>query len=144
MRPLADVNVLLALGDPLHSSHPKVRKWFESLPTGSEVLLCRSTQTSLLQLLSSSVVMQGKPLTLKKASSHIDALIACPGIGFAQEASEVEATWRRLCQPLPASPKVVADAYLPAFAIESGTSLATMDSGFRQFAGLSIVEALFG
>jgi toxin-antitoxin system PIN domain toxin len=143
MRALADVNILLALGDPLHSSSPRVSKWFDSLPAGSELLVCRSTQTSLLRLLATSAVMQGKPLSLKKAWNHVDALISAPGIGFAKEPEGIDKTWKGLCQPFPASPKVVADAYLAAFAIENGVSLATLDSGFRQFAGVRIVEALF-
>jgi uncharacterized protein len=142
MRILADVNVLLALLDPLHSSHTRAIKWFDSLPGGSMLLLCRSTQTSLLRLLSTSAVMQGKPLPLKKAWQQVDALISTPGFGFAAETVGIEAVWRRLCQPFPASPKIVADAYLAAFAVEGDLSLATMDTGFRQFGGLKLAEGL--
>ena len=35
-----------------------------------------------------------------------------------------------------ASPKLWMDAYLAAFAIESGQQLVTTDTGFRQFKGL--------
>jgi predicted nucleic acid-binding protein len=86
--------------------------------------------------------MQGKPLTLQEGWKHVDALIASPGMGFFHEAPEVESTWRKLCQPFSASPKVVADAYLGALAIKGNLRFATMDSGFRQFSGLKLVDAL--
>jgi len=142
MKVLADVNVLLAIADPQHSAHGKVTRWFDSMPAGKEILLCRVTQTSLLRVLAISSVMQGKPFSLKEAWAHVDAVMASPGIGFAHESPGVESIWRKLCSPFAASPKVVADAYLAAFALQDDLQMATMDRGFRQFAKLRVVEAL--
>ncbi len=139
---LADVNVLLALTDPQHSARSKVSAWLGTLRSGDRLLLCRNTQSALVRLLATSAVMQGKPMTLSQAWAHVDALLGAAGMGFLQEPSKLEDCWRRLCQPFPASPKVVNDAYLAALAIESGSALATMDAGFRQFPGLALVKEL--
>lgn len=139
---LADVNVLLALSDPEHTAHGKVVTWLGGLQKGDRLLLCRPTQTALLRLLTTSSVMQGKPMTLPQAWHHVDSLLGGAGIGFLREAPGIENSWRSLCQPFASSPKVVADAYLAALAIETGSIMATMDSGFRQFPGLSLVKGL--
>ena len=142
MRHLADVNVLLALVDPLHAAHPRVREWFDTLTPSDSLWICRSTQTSLLRLISTSSVMQGKALSLPQAWRHLDALVSSPGMGFAEEPPLLENRWRKLCKPFGACPKVVSDAYLAAFAIEQDWPLATLDGGFRNFDGLALVEEL--
>lgn len=42
----------------------------------------------------------------------------------------------RFCLPFGASPKVVMDAYLAAFAVAGGYRLVTLDRAFVQFKGL--------
>lgn len=57
MDALADVSVLLSLLDERHKAHSKVSAWFDDLPEGSRLLVCRVAQLGLIRLITSDSVM---------------------------------------------------------------------------------------
>jgi len=137
-----DVNVWLALLLSKHIVHGAARAGFSRQATESSVLFCRSTQQSLLRLLTTDKVMQPYELA---AMSNAQAWQAYEGfasdrrIVWAAEPRGVEPTWKRLAARDTASPKLWMDAYLAAFAIAGGHRLVTTDRAFAQFAGLDVV-----
>jgi len=88
---------------------------------------CRFTQMGLLRLLTTSAVMDGKPLSMKQAWSAYDVLAGDERTEFISESPAVERAFRGLSSSAHASPKLWADAYLTAFAGECGGSLVTFD-----------------
>jgi toxin-antitoxin system PIN domain toxin len=88
---------------------------------------CRFTQIGLLRLLTTSEVMDGKPLTMKQAWNAYDALAGDERVEFISEPPAVEKAFRGLSSSTHASPKLWADAYLTAFASECGARLVTFD-----------------
>ena len=141
---LAETNVWLALslsGDVFHSS---ARDWFKQQSVPGSVLFCRSTQQSLLRLLTTEAVMRpyGIPrMTNAAAWKLYAALIADERIAWAAEpsAAAVEARWHALAARETASAKLWMDAYLAAFALAGGHQLATTDKAFKQFEGLDAI-----
>jgi toxin-antitoxin system PIN domain toxin len=138
--PLADSNVWLALALSKHEFHDAARTWLaERGPR--EALLCRSTQQSLLRLLSTKAVLAPyriPPLSNKAAWSFYERLRANQRISWAEEPSGLESTWKKLAARSQASPKLWMDAYLAAFAITGGHQLVTTDKAFKQFKGLDL------
>ena len=137
---LPDVNIWLALSLSGHSHHLVAREWLdgESMPGG--IRFCRATQQGLLRLLTTRAVLAPfgiEPLTNREAW-HIEArLLADDRIAFAEEPAGVEEQWKSWADRTVASPKLWMDAWLAAFAHQSGFQLVTIDKAFAQFAGLN-------
>jgi uncharacterized protein len=136
---LADINILLALVDPSHVHNKKVEKWFNALEEGSKLMICRMAQMGLLRLLVNPTAMQGNPLNLKDAWAFYGNLIQDPCVFEVKEPDGLQAIWAGLCFNFGSSPKIVADAYLAAFAMAGGLKLVTLDKGFKQFEGLDLI-----
>lgn len=62
-----------------------------------------------------------------------------PRCGFASEPASLDAKWAIFARVKTASPKFWMDAYLAAFAVSGGYQLVSIDSGFRQFKGLTAI-----
>jgi toxin-antitoxin system PIN domain toxin len=139
MQLLSDVNVLLALVSARHMAHEEVRIWWESTPSTDMLAVPRPVQTSLLRLLCTRAVMGEDTLSLPRAWSVYATLLASGRFAMALESPGLDGEWERLCRPFGASPKVVMDAYLAAFALTGGYSLVTLDRAFKQFPSLSCV-----
>jgi len=65
-----------------------------------------------------------------------------PNVAFQEEPEEVVPLWHRLASRNTASPNLWMDAYLAAFAIQSGLTLLTLDAGFRQFESAGLLLQL--
>ena len=120
-----DANVWLALVSPDHAQREAALAWWET----SEHLIAfrRFTQMGLPRLLTNASVMNGKPLSLRRAWSVHDALYQDDRVRFLNEPGGIEDLFRaETASPL-ASPKVLADAYLLSFAACTGASLVTFD-----------------
>lgn len=57
---------------------------------------------------------------------------------FTGEPNGIEATWKAFALQETASPKLWMDAWLAAFAFQSGNQLVTLDKAFPQFPGLDV------
>jgi hypothetical protein len=139
MEALADTNLLLSLADPAHTAHEQTVQWYDTLDPGSHLWICRYAQMGLLRLLASETAMQGKPFTLREGWTYYGRLLQDPCICSTVEPRGLQPVWVRLSLDFGASPKVVADSYLAAFALAGGYSLATLDGGFRKFPGLKAI-----
>lgn len=139
MEILADINVLLALVDPKHVHNKKVEKWFNSLEEGSKLMICRTAQMGLLRLLVNPAVMQSKPLSLNVAWAFYGNFIQDPCVFEVKEPDGLQPIWAGLCFDFGSSPKIVADAYLAAFAIAGGFKFVSLDKGFKQFKDLGLI-----
>ena len=141
MPALCDVNLLLAFCYDRHVHHPLALAWLDAQDEKT-VLLCRTTQVSLLRLLCTATIMGADLCTLVKAWEIYDAILRDDRFRFHAEPDAIEVALRRFTQTLQISPKLWQDAYLAAFAVTTGLQLASFDRGFRQFAGLEL--ALLG
>ena len=140
---LFDTNVWLAAFFPSHPSHAAAQNALEAATSSSPAIFCRSTQQSVLRLMSTPAVLRtynAAPLTNRDAFAALDALQALRQVRVSSEPPGVFEQWRRLASLDTASPKVWMDAYLAAFAMAGALRFATFDSGFRSFVprGLSL------
>jgi toxin-antitoxin system PIN domain toxin len=133
MKRLSDVNVLVALVSERCAQHATVRRWVEALPVAETVYISRSVQMGLLRLLCTEAVMGEDTLLLPQAWSVYARLLASSRFALALEPLGLDPAWARFCLPFGRSPKVVADAYLAAFAVAGGYRLVTLDRAFGQF-----------
>lgn len=122
-----DINVWLALSSSAHIHHLEARKWFASLTEDEELIFCRFTQLGLLRLLTTNAVMSNEVRTQRQAWDIYDAFLSDGGARFMQEPRTIEESFRRLSRSARVSPKDWADAYLAAFALETGAALVTFD-----------------
>ncbi len=140
---LCDTNVWLAALLRHHVHQPPARTWFEGLDAADRVLFCRSTQQSLLRLLTTNSVLEpyGRPaLSSTQAWDTFEALVADGRVGLVlQEPPGLDTLWRRFSLRPSGSPKLWMDAYLAAFAVAAGLRFVTTDTAFRQFPGLDLL-----
>ncbi len=139
---LADTNFWIALSLSRHVLHPDARDWFDHQSAPGSVLFCRSTQQSLLRLLTTDAVMRPygiPPLINAAAWTLYGGLLADARIAWVPEPAAVEAHWQALAARDTTSPKLWMDAYLAAFALAGGHQLVTTDKAFRQFKGLDAI-----
>ena len=120
---LLDVNVLIALSDPTHVHHGRVRRWFHSNEREAWAT-CPLTENGLVRIL-------GHPNypdfagTTDDARAILAALTSAPGHQFwADDLSLVD---HQSFPRLPIS-RHLTDCYLLALAVQRGGQLATLDA----------------
>ena len=136
-RCLVDVNVLMALLVARHQHHETALAWFDSLAPG-EAALCRFVQLALIRLLGNRTVMGEDAISARAAWDQIQVLLEDERIDFLQEPSRIDAILPKLFRYTVPTSKLVADAYLAAFAIASSLRLVTLDRGMGQYQGLEV------
>jgi len=132
---LPDINVWLAITFESHGHHKISSAWFDGRTDGS-CLFCRYTQSGYLRLSTNHAVFGEEARTLSEAWDCFDALAADSRTAYGREPLGLEHVWRNLTMRRTYSPKVWNDAYLAAFAVAGGLTLATFDLGFREYGGL--------
>ena len=140
---LCDVNVWLALALSAHAHQSQARRWLETVDVAASVIFCRSTQQSLLRLLTNAAVLApygNAPLNNREAWGAYEAFIRDDRVVMqVREPDGLEPQWRAYAERPTASPKLWMDAYLAAFAFAGGHMLVTTDGAFKQFAGLDVM-----
>lgn len=128
MTPLTfpDINVWLAVTVADHGHHARARDWWNQDQSAS-LAFVRITQLGLLRLLTTASVMDGKPLTMDQAWSAYDALFQDDRVAFFPEPAELESHYRLFARGTLSSPKLLADAWLMAYAEATGGALTTFD-----------------
>jgi len=121
-----DVNVWLALVLDDHVQRTEALRWWDEFESGT-IAFCRVTQLSLLRLLTTAAVMNGKPLTMSEAWNAYDALFEDWRVAFIDEPAALTPAVRRLTSGSSSSPRQWADRYLSAFALQCGGSIVTFD-----------------
>ena len=139
---LPDTNIWLALCLSGYSHHQAAKTWLNGESAPDSLLFCRSTQQSLLRLLTTRGVMSIyglEPLTNAAAWAVYEQFIADERISFCSEPARMDATWKKLAARRTSSPKLWMDAYLGAFAIASSAQIITTDKAFTQFPALDVL-----
>lgn len=134
---LVDINVWLALSWGLHRHSAPAHGWLASLRRDqTRLLFCRITQLGLLRLLTNKMVMGGSVLTIAQALGALDRWGEDPRVEFAAEPPGLEASFRRMLEPLgrQSATKSLMDVYLAAFARASRVTLVTLDSSLGRIA----------
>src|SRR5579859_4650217 len=97
---LCDVNVWLALALSRHVHHAAAYAWFDAVAERQSIVFNRSTQQSLLRLLTNAAVLApygNPPLTNRQALAAYDALLSDDRVILrADEPAGLEASWRKL------------------------------------------------
>src|SRR5579864_1455849 len=138
MKPcLVDVNVWLALLVRQHERHRLARKWFDTLTAG-EAGLCRLVQLGLMRLLVNRTIMGDHAIPAAEAWALIETLLDDERVDFVPEPPELGSIFPTLLRYAIPTGKLIADAYLAAFAIGSSRRLVTLDRGFKQFLGIEM------
>jgi len=126
-----DVNVWLALASQEHTHHVDALEWWRQ--ELAPIAFCRFTQIGLLRLLTTAAVMNGKPLPMKRAWRVYDGLMGDERVEHIAEPPAMDRVFRELSSSgTIASPKLWADAYLMAFAVEAGGRVATFDQALAR------------
>ena len=137
MTQLLDTNVWLALALEEHPGHRAAQAWFiEQKPEPESLVFCRSTEQSLLRLLSSEKIlnaMGSHTLSNGQAIDAVEKMQQHPSVATKAEPVNVRSVWLRLATRPTPSPKLWMDAYLAAFAITGTHQMVTFDKAFRQF-----------
>lgn len=133
---LFDTSVWLAAIFGQHQFHSIARQALRQATHAQPAVFCRATQQSVLRLISTAGIAKSYgvlPLTNRGALLTLDALQALPQVSWQAEPPGIFEKWRSLATLDTASPKVWMDAYLAAFAIQSGLRLVTLDKDFKNF-----------
>lgn len=118
-----------------HEHHRLARKWFDTLTAG-EAGLCRLVQLGLMRLLANRTIVGDHAVSAPEAWALIEALLKDERVDFVPEPPELGSIFPTLLRyPIPTG-KLIADAYLAAFAVGSSRRLVTLDRGFKQFRGV--------
>ncbi|MCX6633258.1 MAG: hypothetical protein NTW28_37155 [Candidatus Solibacter sp.] len=128
---------MLALLVRQHEHHRLARKWFDTLDAG-EAGICRIVHLALIRLLGNRAIMGDDAISASAAWVLIEELLLDERMEFLAEPPNLGSVMPTLLNyPIPTG-KLIADAYLAAFAICEARRLVTLDRGFRQFRGLTL------
>jgi len=133
---LPDVNVLICAHRRDAPDHERFEHWVQALMLGSQAYgYSELVLSSVVRIVTNPRAMQ-KPTPLDKAIAFVDAF-RCPA--HAVHLSPGPRHWSiftSLCTQADAKGNLIADAYLAALAIESGSEWITMDRDYARFPGL--------
>lgn len=133
-----DVNVWLAVLLENHVHRGAARRWLESTESGL-IGFVRTTQMSVLRLLTTAAAMNGKPLRMRKAWDAYDSLFGDDRVAFVEEPRGVDQAFRKYACKNHASPKLWADAWLLAFAECAGGVVVTFDQALAARASNTVL-----
>jgi toxin-antitoxin system PIN domain toxin len=125
---LLDVGVWLAAVWAGHQRHGVAAAWFDRQDRA--LLLCRTTQMSLLRLLTIPALMGSDALTRRAAWQVLQQLQADERVRWTNEPAQLDQVWRVISARDDHSHKLWTDDYLAAFAQLAGAPLATLDKQF--------------
>jgi toxin-antitoxin system PIN domain toxin len=121
-----DVNVWLALLMEDHIHRAAAKAWWDT-DQSDEIGFLRFTQITVLRLLTNRAAMNGKPLTIREAWAAYDHLFQDDRVALFDEPRGAETRFRQYTRSRSASPNLWADAWLLAFAEDSGGRIITFD-----------------
>lgn len=121
-----DANVWLALLWADHVHRPVAKNWWDS-NTFDVIGFTRITQIGVLRLLTTTAVMNDRPLTMVAAWGAYDRLFADDRVTFVGEPRDAESSFREYTSAGQVSPKIWADAWLLAMADRSNATVITFD-----------------
>jgi hypothetical protein len=133
---LADVNVLIYAYRPDAPDHAAYRRWLEKTLAGASAFgLADLVLSGVVRVLTHPRVFR-PPEPVEDALAYVTALRAQPNAALVHPGPRHWDIFTDLCRATAAKGNLVADAYLAALAIESGSEWTTTDRDFSRFPGL--------
>lgn len=141
---LLDVNVLVYAMREDAPRHAEFRAWLESRLQGLEpVGVADVSLSGTIRILTHPRVFR-PPTPLDAALEFVSAVRSAPTCVVIQPGARHWDIFMRLCTAASARGNLVADAFLAALAIESGSEWVTTDGDFSRFPGLRWRHPLSG
>jgi uncharacterized protein len=133
---LPDVNVLVYAHRQDGPEYPLYRAWLEELVSADAAFgMADVVLSGFLRIVTNPRVF-ARPTPVHLAVSFAEELRAQPNCVTVAPGPRHWSIFTRLCLEAGAKGNLVADAYLAALAIESGSEWITSDRGFSRFPGL--------
>jgi toxin-antitoxin system PIN domain toxin len=133
---LPDVNVLVYAHRQDGPEYPLYRRWLEELVSADAAFgMADVVLSGFLRIVTNPRVF-ARPTPVNLAVSFAEELRGLPNCVTVTSGPRHWSIFNRLCLEAGAKGNLVADAYLAALAIESGSEWITSDRGFSRFPGL--------
>lgn len=133
---LPDVNVLVYAHRQDGPEHPVYRRWLDELVSADAAFgMADVVLSGFLRIVTNPRVF-ARPTPVDLAVSFAEELRGLPNCVTVTPGPRHWSIFSRLCLEAGAKGNLVADAYLAALAIESGSEWITSDRGFSRFPGL--------
>ena len=136
---LPDVNVWLALTCEDHQHHLRARHYWEH-EGARRLAFCRVSMLGLLRLATNATVMGNHPFVPPEAWKIYRDFIALPEVLFLTEPTGIEIQFAAYSEATTFRPNRWTDAYLAAFANDTGCRVVSFDADFHRFPGLDFLH----
>jgi toxin-antitoxin system PIN domain toxin len=133
---LLDVNVLVYAFRDAAPDHPRYREWLSAAAASDEPFGISELVLSGFVRVTTHPRIFSPPAPIERALEFANALKAQPNAVVVSPGLRHWDIFERLCVAVNAKGSLVADAYLAALAIESGSEWITTDRDFSRFPGL--------
>jgi uncharacterized protein len=133
---LLDVNVLLYAFREAAPDHERYRSWLEGTLDADEPVGVADQVLSGFVRIATHPRVFDPPATLDEAFAFADAVRSAPNAVTVSPGPRHWGLFQRMCREGATRGNLVADAYLAALALESGSELITTDRDFARFPGL--------
>jgi len=139
---LVDANLLIYAVDRDSPHHAPARRWLEETLSGSEsVGLPWIAALAFIRITTHPAVMR-KPLSAESAIGYVDGWLSQPYVKAIGPGEQHWQILRNLLLVSGSAGNLTSDAHLAALAIEHGATVASADSDFRRFAGVTHLSPL--
>jgi uncharacterized protein len=133
---LLDVNVLVYAHRSDAPNHGRYREWLEAIVNADTAYaVCELVLSGFLRVVTHPRIFQ-QPSPLKSALAFATEVRDRPNCVVIGPGSRHWDIFTRLCHETDAKGNLIADAYLAALAIESGSEFVTTDRDYARFPGL--------
>lgn len=139
---LVDANLLIYAVDRDSPQHAPARRWLEAVLSGSEPVGIAWVVALAFVRITTHPRIMGRPLGIAAALEYIDTWLRQPCVTLIGPGETHWPILRNLLSVSGAAGNLTSDAHLAALSIEHGATVASADSDFRRFAGLSHVNPL--
>jgi len=133
---LPDVNVLVYALRDAAPEHAAYRAWIEDAIGGEEPFALADVVLSGFVRVATHPRIFDPPADIDEAFAFVDALRSAPTAVRIAPGPRHWELFRRMCIDGAARGNLVADAFIAALAVESGSELITTDRDFARFPGL--------
>ncbi len=135
---LCDVNLLVAFVIDAHEHSASATAWLDTIQRRQAIHVCRVSQLGFLRLITSPRIFADRALKPVDAWIAYDMMMRDDRFAFIEEPKALRSSFREFSDSLQKGAMIGTDVYLAAFAHAADLQIATFDSGFRRFAGLSV------
>lgn len=137
---LVDLNVLIYATDSATRHHTPAKAWLDAALSSTETVgLPTAVTVGYLRIVTNPRIMKS-PLPLDRAVDMVRLWLARPNVSVPQPTDRHYDLIEELLGAVGVGGNLVSDAHLAALAIEHGAALATFDTDFSRFPGLTTIR----